>query len=184
MVQLLPVVGLGLAEITSHVSASIFIFFLFLGQFYLDDVGFSDHKRTCLLFLVSIMVALIPLLLFAVFFGSFSLILKSSGFLRPGLWFLGYGIFHWRRLSIGFCSGTVITLGTILINITGIEAGLETGFCLNVKRFFEYLIKSLKLSTALFHFYSHWGFQIFLKVPNDCAFFKGSVWGEFYQCWL
>lgn len=64
-----------------------------------------------------------------------------------------------------------IALVTILIGVTGIIAGPKSGFCLSVDRFFDYFIKTIKLPGMLFYFYPHSRFQIFLKVPNYCAFF-------------
>lgn len=84
MTQLLVVVGLDLAEVTSLVLALIFILFLFLAYFYLDSVDANSHRRACLLSLVPIIVALFPLLIFVGFLGGFRLVLKSSEFLRPG----------------------------------------------------------------------------------------------------
>lgn len=56
---------------------------------------------------------------------------------------------------MGFGGYVVIALGTVLIILIGVKTGPKSGFCLNIDRFFDYLIETIKLPAALFHFYSH-----------------------------
>lgn len=49
----------------------------------------------------------------------------------------------------------MIALVTMMINLTDIEARHESGLCLHVNRFFDYIIKAIELLAALFDFYPH-----------------------------
>lgn len=155
---------------------ALFLSFLILAKFYLDSIDFNSHKGVCLLLLIPIIAAVFPFPIFAGLFGGFRLVLRSLkclilGFLGLSLWFFGPEILHWRGLSIKFDDCNTTALGTLLINLMGVKTRPESGFGLGIDRFFNYLIKFIEFQAMLFHFYSHWEFQVFSKVPNHRAFF-------------
>lgn len=155
MASLLVVIAPNLIELTGPVSASILLFFLFFARFSFNSVDPNNYGGACLLSLVPIIAAALLLPIFVGFFGDFRLVLRRWGFLRPGLWFFDSEIFHWRALSMDLGGYGTIVLGTVLISVTIVIARSESGLSLGVNRFFDYLIKVIKLLAALFYFYSH-----------------------------
>lgn len=159
MIQLLTVIALKIIEVTYPVkTALISISFLFLTMFYFDGVDYSNCREARLLFLIPIIAIALWRLIFASFFGGFRVVLKSFGFLRlaflgTSFWLLGPEIVHWRTLNIGFDGYGKTASRIILIGLTDIEVRLESCFGLSVDSFFNYLIKTIEFSTALFHFY-------------------------------
>lgn len=111
-----------------------------------------------MLLLIPIIVAALLLPIFANFFGAFKLVLRKSGFLRPGFLFLGPGIFYLSALSMRLNGCGVIALGIVLIGLKGVKTRLENSLYLGVDHFFDYFIKVIELPAAFFHFYSHRGF--------------------------
>lgn len=53
---------------------------------------------------------------------------------------------------MGFGGCGVIVSGIMLIGLTGVGVGLESGFCLSVNRFLDYFIEAIKLANPLFYF--------------------------------
>lgn len=56
---------------------------------------------------------------------------------------------------MGFGSCRTSGSTTVLIDLMGVGAGPESGLCVRVKCFFDYLIKAIKLLLAFFYFYYH-----------------------------
>lgn len=141
MVKLLAVITLNLAELMCLIrTALIHIFFLFLAKFYLDSVNPNSYRGARLLSLFSTLVADFLLLIFAGFFGSFKLVLKSlkflnRGFLIPSFSFLGHEIIYSSALSMKFDSYRRSAFGKLLIGQIRVMVRNKSGFCLSIKLF-------------------------------------------------
>lgn len=167
MAQLLAVIVFDFAERMSLMLMTlIVIFFLFLARFYLKNFDPSGYEKTCLLSLVSTIVAVFLLPIFAGFFRDCRLVFWNSAFLRSGLWFFSPEIFYQWALSLKTGSYKTIILGIILIGLTGVRTRYDSIFSLNVKSLCDYLIKAIELQVILFYFYPPQAFLIFSKVIN------------------
>lgn len=184
MAQLLVLVVLEFTEIICLIRRPLIpIFFLFFTRFYLDGINSSNYRGAILLFLVLTIAANLPLQIFTGFFGGFKLVVKSSGFLKPGflgpsLWFLALGILHWRILNIEFGVCEITLLGTLLIDLMGVEAGPETTFAkaltvfstISSKLLSSQLCCSIYTLTKIFRFSpKYWIFT-----PSFTALFKSN----------
>lgn len=134
-----------------------------------------------MLFFVLTIVAVFLLLIFVSFFGDFKLVFRRLGFLKTGLWFFSSNILLSRAMSMGFGSCKRIVSGTVLINLTGVEAPLKNAFYFWINCFFDYFVKAIKFLVILFYFYSYQGFHTFSKVSNYYACFWDSIQVKFYQ---
>lgn len=177
MTKFITIVALDFAEITCLVQTTFLpILFLNCTDIYLLDINPSNSMGFCLLSLIPTIATAIFFLIFMGFFGSFSLVPRSSSllnpeFLSPSLWFIGMRIFHSSALTIVLSSCRTTTLGKILICIMSKKAESKSSLGLAGNRFFNYLIQGIKFIAVWFYFYPQQRFQSFSEVLNHPVFF-------------
>lgn len=157
-------------------TALILIFFLFLARVYLNAISPSRRRQANLLPLVPTIAAVIPFFILVGFFGGPRLALRTLEFLKPGFFDLMFFFFspeirYSRSQNIRFISYKSSALSIVLISLKNVGARPDSCLILEPRLLFDYLLKAIKLLVTLFYFFSHQGFQIFLKIPNYCAFF-------------